>query len=189
VLSYNLCLRGTASRHCGQAVTYHASNAVVCTPLRLLQVGHTQVFLKEEGLERLRRAVRDEYHHHASVIQSAARRAATRMLIKRRAAAVLMIQKVTHTSTSATGVAVFVWIRCCMCQCNSLKLLRPVPRLPTACCNSTHTVTVSAVYCSMTNCSGLTNTHTSYYRLVLLPAAFTEVFNMQLTMHDNSQCT
>jgi myosin heavy subunit len=62
----------------------------------VLQVGHTQVFLKEEGLERLRRAVRDEYHHHASVIQSAARRAATRMLIKRRAAAVLMIQKVPY---------------------------------------------------------------------------------------------
>jgi myosin heavy subunit len=58
------------------------------------QVGHTQVFLKEEGLERLRRAVRDEYHHHASVIQAAARRCATRMLIKRRAKAALMIQKV-----------------------------------------------------------------------------------------------
>lgn len=58
------------------------------------KVGHTQVFLKEEGLERLRRAIRTEYAHNATVIQGFARRCATRALVKRRTHAATVLQKV-----------------------------------------------------------------------------------------------
>ncbi|CAM9256746.1 unnamed protein product, partial [Phaeothamnion confervicola] len=60
------------------------------------QMGHNQVFLKEEGQDMLRSAVRNVYHRAAAKIQAAARAYIAARRLKRQRSAALLMQRATR---------------------------------------------------------------------------------------------